>query len=185
MTYACRKTDEWQTVRYENGYGSVIAPSRQRHYPMRTTVQSLLHINPPPAHSPLFCRKMRHSRAFRLSACHSAACSLSPSATVFSVSPNGLFLPAIEPLSCRGRAFAACRKSPSGMPEEQSVRCVASFSSCRLDENGAAAPSPPCRDTVSVPSPSLFCRFALSKIFTWRIRFRSFPSSLSRSAVAP
>lgn len=99
---------------------------------------------------------MRHSRAFRLSACHSAACSLSPSATVFSVSPNGLFRPAIEPLSCRGRAFAACRKSPSGMPEEQSVRCVASFSSCRLDENGAAAPSPPCRDTVSVPSPSLF-----------------------------
>lgn len=129
--------------------------------------------------------QMRHSRAFRLSACHSAACSLSPSATVFSVSPNGLFRPAIEPLSCRGRAFAACRKSPSGMPEEQSVRCVASFSSCRLDENGAAAPSPPCRDTVSVPSPSLFCRFALSKIFTWRIRFHSFPSSLCRSAVAP
>lgn len=118
---------------------------------------------------------MRHSRAFRLSACHSAACSLSPSATVFSVSPNGLFRPAIEPLSCRGRAFAACRKSPSGMPEEQSVRCVASFSSCRLDENGAAAPSPPCRDTVSVPSPfsfaDLHCQKFLLGVFAF-IHFR-------------
>lgn len=61
---------------------------------------------------------MRHSRAFRLSACHSAACSLSPSATVFSVSPNGLFRPAIEPfraveepLPHAGRARQACRKS--------------------------------------------------------------------------
>ena len=184
MTYACRKTDEWQTVRYENGYGSVIASSRQRHYPMRTTVQSLLHINPPPAHSPLFCRKcailgrfgylpvIQPLAVFRL-----PPPSFQCRQTGFSVLP--------EPLSCRGRAFAACRKSPSGMPEEQSVRCVASFSSCRLDENGAAVPSPPCRDTVSVPSPSLFCRFALSKFFTWRIRFHSFPLSLCRSAVAP
>ena len=118
MTYACRKTDEWQTVRYENGYGSVIAPSRQRHYPMRTTVQSLLHINPPPAHSPLFCRKcailgrfgylpvIQPLAVFRL-----PPLSFQCRQTGFSVLPLSLFRAVEEPLPHAGRARQACRKS--------------------------------------------------------------------------